>query len=163
MNMFHKLHWQLLFQRFLQLICSNFLEWLRSSFVLVRQWLVLPICFRVTPLTQLGQSCEIYGYIHHVNRIRTIISPQGKDNRGVCVLSWWRHQMETFSALLAICVGIHRSPVNSPHKGQWRGAFMFSLICAWINDWMNNGEAGDLRRHRAHYDVTVMMVGCQNS
>ena len=25
---------------------------------------------------------------------------------------------------------IHRSPVNSPHKGQWRGAFMFSLICA---------------------------------
>ena len=33
--------------------------------------------------------------------------------------SWWRHQMETFSALLAICAGIHRSPVNSPHKGQW--------------------------------------------
>ena len=52
--------------------------------------------------------------------------------------------------------GIHRSPVNSPHKGQWRGALMFSLICAWINGWVNNGEAGDLRRHRAHYDVTVM-------
>ena len=33
-----------------------------------------------------------------------------------CVRSWWRHQMETFSALLAICAGIHRSPVNSPHK-----------------------------------------------
>ena len=28
--------------------------------------------------------------------------------------------------------GIHRSPVNSPHKGQWRGAVTFSLICAWI-------------------------------
>ena len=41
--------------------------------------------------------------------------------------------------------GIHRSPVNSPHKGQWRGALMFSLIYAWINDWVNNGEAGDLR------------------
>ena len=52
--------------------------------------------------------------------------------------------------------GIHRSPVNSPHKGQWRGALMFSLICAWINGSANNGEAGDLRRHRAHYDVTVM-------
>ena len=52
--------------------------------------------------------------------------------------------------------GIHRSPVNSPHKGQWRGALMFSLICAWINEWVNNGEACDLRRHRAHYDVTVM-------
>ena len=52
--------------------------------------------------------------------------------------------------------GIHRSPVNSPHKGQWRGALMFSLICAWINGWVNNREAGDLRRHRAHYDVSVM-------
>ena len=61
----------------------------------------------------------------------------------------WRHQMETFSVLLAFLRGIHRSPVNSPHKGQWRGALMFSFICAWINDWVNNREAGDLRRHRA--------------
>ena len=52
--------------------------------------------------------------------------------------------------------GIHRSPVNSPHKGQWRGALMFSLICVWINGWVNNREAGDLRCYRAHYDVTVM-------
>ena len=51
----------------------------------------------------------------------------------------------------------HRSPVNSPHKDQWRGALMFSLIHAWINGWVNNGEAGDLRRNGAHYDVTVMM------
>ena len=43
-----------------------------------------------------------------------------------------------------------------PHKGQWRGALMFSLICAWMNGWVDNREAGDLRRHRAHYDVTVM-------
>ena len=50
--------------------------------------------------------------------------------------------------------GIHRSPVNFPHKGQWRGALISSLICAWINGWVNNREAGDLRRHRAHYDVT---------
>ena len=50
--------------------------------------------------------------------------------------------------------GIHRSPVNSPHKGQWRGA----LICVWINDWVNNREAGDLRRYRAHYDVIVMGI-----
>ena len=33
---------------------------------------------------------------------------------------------------------------------------MFSLICAWINGSVNNHEAGDLRRNRAHYDVTVM-------
>ena len=42
---------------------------------------------------------------------------------------WWRHQMETFSALLALCAGNSPVPVNSPHKGQWRGTFMFPLIC----------------------------------
>ena len=52
---------------------------------------------------------------------------------------------------------IHRSPVNFPHKGQWRGALMFSLIYAWINDWVNNREAGDLRRHHGHYDVIIML------
>ena len=52
---------------------------------------------------------------------------------------------------------IHRSPVNFPHKGQWRGALMFSLIYAWINDWVNNREAGDLRRQHGHYDVIVML------
>ena len=53
---------------------------------------------------------------------------------------------------------IHRCPVNSPHKGQWSGALMFALICARINDWVNNREAGDLRRRLAHYDVTVMLI-----
>ena len=53
--------------------------------------------------------------------------------------------------------GIHRSPVNSPHKGQWRGALMFfSLICTWTNIRVNNRDAGDLICHRVHYDVTVM-------
>ena len=52
--------------------------------------------------------------------------------------------------------GIHRSPVNSPHKHHWRGPLMLSLICAWINRWVNNREAGDLRHHCAHYDVIVM-------
>ena len=50
--------------------------------------------------------------------------------------------------------GIHRSPVNSPHKGQWRRALMFTLICIWINGCVNNREAGDLRRYCAHHGVT---------
>ena len=37
----------------------------------------------------------------------------------------WRHQMETFSALLALCRGFYRSPVISPQKGQWGGALRF--------------------------------------
>ena len=79
----------------------------------------------------------------------------------------WKH----FPRYWSFVRGIHRSPVNSPHKGQWRGALMFSLICARINGWVNNGEAGDLRRYRAHYDVIVMthlaqslqaLESCQN-
>ena len=64
----------------------------------------------------------------------------------------WKH----FPRYWPFVRGIQRFPVNSPHKGQWRGALMFSLICVWINAWVNNREAGDLRRHRAYYDVTVM-------
>ena len=51
-----------------------------------------------------------------------------------------------------------RSPVNSPHKGQWRRDLMFSLICVWINGWVNNHEACDLKRYRTHYDVIVMLL-----
>ena len=66
----------------------------------------------------------------------------------------WKH----FPRYRPLVRGIYRSPVNSPHKGQWCGALMFSLMRAWINGWVNNREAGDLRDHRAHYDVTVMCV-----
>ena len=52
--------------------------------------------------------------------------------------------------------GIHWSPVNSPHKGQWRRALMVSLICTWKNSWTNNRDAGDLRHHRTNHDVSVM-------
>ena len=68
--------------------------------------------------------------------------------------------MEIFSALLALCEGIYRSPVNSPHKGQWHGALMFSLICAWIDGWIYNDEAGDLIRHNAQYGVPEMILVC---
>ena len=53
---------------------------------------------------------------------------------------------------------INRSPVDSPYKSQWCGALMFSLICVWINSWVNKREPGDLRRYRAHYDVIEMNV-----
>ena len=56
--------------------------------------------------------------------------------------------------------GIHRSLVNSHHKGPWGGALMLSLNCAWINGWVNNREAGNLIRHHAHDDVTVMVHTC---
>ena len=67
----------------------------------------------------------------------------------------WKH----FPRYWPFVRGIHRSPVNTPHKGYWRGALIFSLICVWINGWVNNREVGDLRRYRAHCDVIVMWCG----
>ena len=64
----------------------------------------------------------------------------------------WKH----FPRYWPFVRGIYRSLVNSPHKGQWRGALIFSLTCAWINGPVNNRVASDLRRHCAHYDVIVM-------
>ena len=64
----------------------------------------------------------------------------------------WKH----FPRYWPFVRGIHRSSVNSPHKGQWCGALMYSLIYAWINGWVNNRKVGDLRRHRPHFDVIVM-------
>ena len=64
----------------------------------------------------------------------------------------WRHQMETFSALLALCGG--NSPVT-PQRPVTQ-SFDVSFDLRLINGWVNNREAGDLRRHRSHYDATVM-------
>ena len=65
----------------------------------------------------------------------------------------WKH----FLRYWPFVWGIHRSPVNSLHKGKWRIALMFSLICTWINGGVNNHKASDLRHDGTHYDVTVIM------
>ena len=65
----------------------------------------------------------------------------------------WRY----FPGYWSFVWGIHRLLVNSPHKGQWHGALMFSLIYAcWISGWVNNCESGDLTRHCTHFDIIVM-------
>ena len=64
----------------------------------------------------------------------------------------WKH----FPCYRPLVRGIHRWPVDSPHKAQWCGAFMFPLICTWTNGWANYQDASDLRCHPAHYDVTVI-------
>ena len=86
---------------------------------------------------QLGMLCKCHDVISHDDIIK------------------WKH----FPHYWPFVRGIHRSTVNSPHKGQWRGALISYSICAWINDWVNNREAGDLRRQRAHYDFIVMPTG----
>ena len=98
-----------------------------------------------------------YRWIHptvllliHATHCQLLIQPYTVGLHGDVIK--WKH----FPRYWPFARGIHRSPVNSSNKSQWRGALMYSLICAWINAWVNNREAGDLRRYRAHYDVTVM-------
>ena len=94
----------------------------------------------------------------------TIIATEAKQIKNLyavcCMLYQYHHddviKWKHFPRNWPFVREIHRSPVNFPHKGQWRGALMFSLIYAWINDWVNNREAGDLRRQHGHYDVIVM-------
>ena len=88
---------------------------------------------------------EAYGHVMNFTAHDNVVIPDDDVIK-------WKH----FPRYWPFVRGIHRSPVNSPHKDQWRGSLMFSLICVWINVWVNNREAGDLRRYRAHYDVTVM-------
>ena len=66
-------------------------------------------------------------------------------------ISWWRHQMETFSALLVLCAG--NSLVTT---GQWLVTY-FLWSPPEKNGWVNNRDPGDLWHHRAHYDVTVVL------
>ena len=75
----------------------------------------------------------------------------------------WRHQMETFSTLLAICAGnslvTGEFPIQRPVTRSFDIFFDLRL-----NKWLvvNNPEAGDLRRHHVNYDVSVIeyMVCC---
>ena len=87
----------------------------------------------------------------------TCASPKlGRDMISMAHCTSRRHQMETFPPSLALCEEIHCPPVDPPHKRQWRGALVFSLICAWSYSWANNRNTGDLTCHRIHYDVTAM-------
>ena len=99
--------------------------------------------------------CEIWLYIYALTNFNDGLAPVVTKSTS----SWWRHQIKTFPALLAFCEReIHWSPGDSPHKGQWLEALMFCLFCDWTNGWTNNRDDGDLRRHHAHCDVTVMMT-----
>ena len=91
----------------------------------------------------------------NLNGLRSFLDLLSCWNSGF-IISYHDSWMSDYSLCLYLLFHVHGHPVNSPRKGQWRGALMFSLICAWINAWVNNRETGDLRRHWADYDVSVM-------
>ena len=108
----------------------------------VSQWLLtFNLCVSVTwPLT-----CAFHIPCTHTPEIIDM-------HRGVCDNNW-KH-LPCYRPFLR---GIYQSLVDCPHKGQWRGALMFSLICAWTNIAANNRNNGDLRCYCVHYVVTLMM------
>ena len=104
----------------------------------------------ITNETWIGHSYELANFM--IRSVLLDVDVLTNDRQKHDDVIKWKH----FPCYWPFLRGIHRSPMNSPHKGQWRGAVIFSLICARLNGWVNNREAGDLRHHRAHYDVTVM-------
>ena len=92
-----------------------------------RQASTSPVNFRVVTLTSFPFLCRI-----------TWLVPLGWSQYHDDVIKW-KHLPRYWPFVR----GIHRSPVNSPHEGQWRGPSMFSSISVWINGWVNNREAGD--------------------
>ena len=126
---------------------------------------IIPRCYKTSFSTEWLFLC-IWDFVR--SRDQTGSGGRGIDGELADIIDEWRSSHDDvikwkhFPRYWPFVRGIHRSPVNSPHKGQWRGALMLSLICTRINGWVNNREAGDLRRHRAHYDVTVMVVICQS-
>ena len=81
---------------------------------------------------------------------------------------WSRIKWKHFPRYWPFVRGIHRSPVNSPHKGQWRWALMFSLICSWINGWVKKSwgwwlqtPSRSLWRHcNGNVDISVAHTDC---
>ena len=86
------------------------------------------------------QSIRIYIYICVITRLQGIEFIMCHTHTYHDDVIKWKHLPRYWPFVR----GIHRSPVNSSHKGQLRGALMFSLICVWIDGWVNNREAGGL-------------------
>ena len=119
----------------------------------------------------------VYMYIIYIAKVRLLLLVYSISLNAIQCTRWctnysncfayhdivikWKH----FPRYWPFVRGIHRWPVNSPHKGQWRGALMFSLICVWVNSRINNRKAGDLRRYSAHHcnDIIVMIFTIFNT
>ena len=126
--------------------------WRMGLTLLVLKWTIESIpCSYWCPESLHRQVINIHGFIIQDKPVFVF-----HEQKIQLPIPWLRHQMETFSALPSLCAGNLPVTGEFPHKGQWHGALMFCLICAWMNGWVNNRESSDLRRHRVHYEVTLM-------
>ena len=152
-------------KRIIVFFCISY-HWQVSSDYNKDVCIFLSTCMRFWTDCRVKQRCRCFGEIFATGctgSCRFSLAVTSKYDISISVMAvifhrrpLWRHKMETFFALLALCEGNHQSPMDSLHKGHWRGALMFSLICAWSNVLGNNRHAGGLIRHCAYYDFTVM-------
>ena len=116
-------------------------------------------CFVLLWLDTGGFTTIFQGDFSALGNFYDMIHPMAmKQHWIICMTKWFMmtSSNENIFRVTGPLCGEFPSPVNYPHKDQWRGVLMLSLICAWTNGWVNTWGPGDLRHHRAHYDVTVM-------
>ena len=132
--------------------CSGLLHWHWDNFVVATQGLD---SLRWIPIINLRRSSGLYWASYSRKAVSSywIQTLENMGNPIAIILHDDVIKWKYFPRYWPVVSGIHRPP----HENQWRGALMFSLICAWINGWVNNREAGDLRRYRIHYSVIVML------
>ena len=131
------------------------------------QWVLRYLKWIFKLITKVTKSLHYWPFCKQIQPVTRGFPTQRANNVESFSMSWRLHLTSRNKSMMTtsnrnifrvtgpLC-GEFTGPVNSPHKGQWRGALMFSLICVWINGWVNNREAGDLRRQCGHYDVIVM-------
>ena len=131
-------------------ICKSPVIWLHSTILLILSFQAhRSLCFDLMEFcVKLKEKIRKYA-LSLSQFSRSIMSPKFNANDDIMMTS-------SNGNIFRVSGHLCGSPVNSSHKGQWRGALMFSLIYARINGWVNTDEAGDLRRHHANYDVIVM-------
>ena len=80
----------------------------------------------------------------HLSLIYHLLDTFMPEQKMVAILKW-HFQIHFFSDMMMSSngniLGIHRLPVNSPHKGQWHRTLMFSLICA-LDKWLSKPTWG---------------------
>ena len=133
--------------------------WIDVDYISIRRESVGSILIDIDPRVFAIWTAQPFLYFYGAYLTRTIQFMHFADHSDGLLSSHddviqWKH----FPCHWPFVRGIDRSPANSPHKGKSRGALMFSLICASVKASVNNLEAGDLRRHRSNYDVSVMQV-----
>ena len=138
------------------------ISWTMAAIFFRRQCLKNPLRFLIGPLqSPLATGDDFLNNIYTTKLKRNTDLLQQPNSSVTGWLLWCIHddviKWKQIPRYWSFVRGIHLSPVFPLTKAR---CLIFSLIYAWTNGWANNRDAGDLKRHRAHYDVTVMFLTC---